>query len=525
MIKEVGTLVSFLKKSINKNKIKKSPLSNNIFMQGDNAKFLMEPITDTFIYFKGKAIPVAKAGSTELFINHFMIKYLYNIANDDYNIQIQPTTFADKSKQTAIRVNSESFIDLNTRSKQSLANKSNKELKTFLLNNIDTNYNLIINHVIETLNSALDVNFKTLKELQKYIKDKQFKNLDIIKAANSKGLNIFSTLFFQDGEINSLLLEIEGNPRKMSKLIQDDLTNSLQMIEDENISIDYEMFKPTIKKLLEGKYGVYFGETLENFEKNWVDQNTGRIIMSKNDIINPLYERYFYEKNIYSENFRNLIAGSIAMHPAIGGTNNFMENVAKRYVAQTKRTVGMQGTIHPYRLGMYNGVPYYEKVAFVEDPNMALFNQLGNTHNQKVTDGASFSIFLSTILKNNSLLDQGGQQHHKSLGMMIDPASGSFMLMKHADHSMTNERLRNSKYAEFNLNNIVKKMLNQPIDLNIDLTKDFNGKDIYKKGSASYKINGINYTVLDIVKQEGNNYNFIVESNDGISTDTLIKTV
>lgn len=89
-----------------------------------------------------------------------------------------------------------------------------------------------------------------------------------------------------------------------------------------------------------------------------------------------------------------------------------------------KRTVGMQGTIHPYRLGMYNGLPYYE-IAFVQDPKMALFNQLGNNHDQEVTDGSSFSLFLSTILKNNSLLDQGGQVHHKSLGMLIEPQSGS----------------------------------------------------------------------------------------------------
>jgi len=165
MIKEVGTLVSFLKKSLAKTKSKKSPLNNNIFMQGDNAKFLMEPITDTFIYFKGKAIPVAKAGSTELFINHFMIKYLYNIANDDYNIQVQPTTFADKSKQTAIRVNSKSFVDLDTRSKQSLADKTNTELKDFLIKNIDKNYSLLLNHVIDTLNQTLETNFTTLSDI------------------------------------------------------------------------------------------------------------------------------------------------------------------------------------------------------------------------------------------------------------------------------------------------------------------------------------------------------------------------
>lgn len=35
------------------------------------------------------------------------------------------------------------------------------------------------------------------------------------------------------------------------------------------------------------------------------------------------------------------------MHPAKGGAETFQENAAKRYVAQTKRTVGMQGqSIH-----------------------------------------------------------------------------------------------------------------------------------------------------------------------------------
>ena len=106
--------------------------------------------------------------------------------------------------------------------------------------------------------------------------------------------------------------------------------------------------------------------------------------------------------------------------------------------------------------------------------------------------------------------------------MLIEPQSGSFMLMKHADHSITNERLRNSKYAEFNLNNVVRKMLNQPIGYNIDLTKDFNGKSIYKPRSASYRYDGSIYTILDIIKDENggpNNYKFIVEETDGSSTN------
>ena len=34
MVKEPGTLISFLKKSLQKNKYKKSPIKSNLFMQG-----------------------------------------------------------------------------------------------------------------------------------------------------------------------------------------------------------------------------------------------------------------------------------------------------------------------------------------------------------------------------------------------------------------------------------------------------------------------------------------------------------
>lgn len=45
------------------------------------------------------------------------------------------------------------------------------------------------------------------------------------------------------------------------------------------------------------------------------------------------------------------------------------------------------------------------------------------------------------------------------------------MLMKHADHTMTNERIRNSKYAPYNLKKVIQKMLDMPFNQEIDLTK------------------------------------------------------
>ena len=43
-----------------------------------------------------------------------MIKYLFNIGSNDYNIQVQPTTYSDKSKQTSAVIDSKNVIDYST---------------------------------------------------------------------------------------------------------------------------------------------------------------------------------------------------------------------------------------------------------------------------------------------------------------------------------------------------------------------------------------------------------------------------
>ena len=231
MVKEPGTLISFLKKSLQKNKYKNSPIKSNLFMQGQNNKALGDPITDTFIYFKGEAIPISKAGSTELFVNHFMIKYLFNIGNNDYNIQVQPTTYSDKSKQTSAVIDSKNVIDYSTEHFQPVADKSIIQMKHMLLNSVANYYQASVDHVLNTINTALDQKFKTLSSLQEYLSKKNITSNDVIKAANDKGLYIFSTMFFEGDNINSFLMEFDKNPNAFAELINKDLHDSIDMIE------------------------------------------------------------------------------------------------------------------------------------------------------------------------------------------------------------------------------------------------------------------------------------------------------
>ena len=99
--------------------------------------------------------------------------------------------------------------------------------------------------------------------MQEYLSKKNITSNDVIKAANDKGLYIFSTMFFEGDNINSFLMEFDKNPNSFAELINKDLQDSINMIESENIYLDYKMFKPTIDVVLNGKYGEKFGVTSE----------------------------------------------------------------------------------------------------------------------------------------------------------------------------------------------------------------------------------------------------------------------
>ena len=384
-----------------------------------------------------------------------------------------------------------------------IADLNNLQLSSQLSNQLKEYYDQIISKIKSDLKDilGLDENYDSLNKIQKFIDDNKIKESYIIKEADKKGLKIVSTMYFEKGKINTLLSELESMSNDdYSKILIDDLNNSINLMNDEDINIDYAANKPLFESAI-SKFNsrLLNNTTIQEFENKWVNKATDRVIFRlQNGEINPLFERYFYEHNLCCQPLNQLIIGGVQSHPVkADGKISLLENFSKRYVAQTKRTVGVQATYHPYRLGMYNGISYYEKIAFVKDPAIMMFNQLGNRTPLETTDGASMSCPLSTILKNNSLLDQGGQVHHKSIGMFVDPTNGSFMLMKHADHTITNERIRNSRFAKYNYINIIKKMLSYDFG-NIDITKDFNGRDILQNLEVVFNNNGIQTKVSNI---------------------------
>lgn len=240
---------------------------------------------------------------------------------------------------------------------------------------------------------------------------------------------------------------------------------------------------------------------------NWYDKGTKTLRNHKGEVdtdgsyshnfeLNPILEHYFWEFNAITENFQNAVVGTIHGHSAKGAIDSIENEEAARLVGMYKRMVAHQATMHPYNLNVINGVPFYNRIAYVNDPSKELFNQIGETHTQDIADGSTFTLMLHRNLENNSLLDQAAAVHHKSFGTTINKFFNSAGLMKHAAHGITNERLRLSGSSENNLNNNVKRMMNEPFNIkgvpvHFDLSKDYNGRtilmsDITKGAGAFY---------------------------------------
>ncbi len=231
-----------------------------------------------------------------------------------------------------------------------------------------------------------------------------------------------------------------------------------------------------------------------NDGSQWYDRNTKSVLNHKgeassdgshsNDFqLNPILDQYFWEFNAITENFQNATVGTIHGHTAKGLIDSPESEEAARLVGMYKRMVAHQATIHPYNLNLISGVPFYNKVAYVSDPSKPLFNQIGETQNQDIADGSTFTLMLHRNLENSSLLDQSAAVHHKSFGTTVNRNFGAAGLLKHAAHGITNFRLRNSGSAENNLNNIVKRMMDEQFNVkgtpvHFDLSRDYNGNEI-----------------------------------------------
>lgn len=326
----------------------------------------------------------------------------------------------------------------------------------------------------------------------------------------------------------------------MNKVMDREKVKFLQNLIELDFTFDLVDAKNKVNPIIERAFNSF------NIDKTskWFNAKEGRFLLYQGEFdpvtrvpksdfeLNPILEQYFWESNAVNENFQNMTVGTIHGHPAKGDTSTIESEEAARLNAMFKRMVAHQATFHPYVLNTIEGVPFYNRVAYVKDPGKVLFNQMGETQNQDVTDGSTYTLLLHRVLENNSLLDQKAAIHHKSIGMTINRNYNAAGLMKHAAHGITNERIRNSESAENSLKQIIKKMMSEPftfdgIEVNYDLTKDYKGLslslDIISKGRGVYYLdkdrNLIKVTSYSLIDLKQSLYN-VTEYNQSTGAFT-----
>lgn len=281
-------------------------------------------------------------------------------------------------------------------------------------------------------------------------------------------------------------LDIYDNPdsvkkERYKKTLEDQFLKSLVA---EGFTLDYYDSDGNLNSLLERAIKTY--KIGKEFQTQLASH--GRLdLADAGGNLNPFLKDYLWNNLLISRNFQFLTVGTPLGHPAKlkkvkGRTTPFThsEIMASRLVAQNKRMVIHPATMHPYTMNLINGVGFKTRKIFVSDPASTVFNLVGDVDNIDAQDGSSWYLMPAVNMLNVSLLDQKVGLTHKSISGTMNTATGAAGFTKHAGFAITNENIRNSKKLE----KIVDSMMSNRFDLfddlaiNVDITKDYNGKHI-----------------------------------------------
>jgi hypothetical protein len=400
--------------------------------------------------------------------------------------------------------------------------KNSKVLKHFIKEATDAGY---------TWSLAIQ-NPKDYVELSKFAGptlNKEFKIYNEIKNFSLKPAGNKFNVFNNENLFNKLDL-------MLNKLNEDTITDSFNDLKTEwytNIYFEKNMdgkvalnrtfkyylfnyFNPKNKQKTVSKIEKDFAKKLEEegfemdlYDSDWLESNLaalaivefpgldkfkdvdrGVILNYKDGELNPMLKKYLWQHALVSREFQLSTVGSPIGHPFKGKVPSFIKSddqdavddyiISVRLVAQNKRMVKHQATFHPYMQNMINGIARMQNRLYVKDPSVEIYTPNGEFSKVDVADGSSIATLLEINLMNNSLLDQSVGITHKSIGSSLDVRTGAAGLTKHALHGITNSDIQNSPTYKQLMSKLLGVRFTQieGIELQLDITKDFNGNNI-----------------------------------------------
>lgn len=296
-------------------------------------------------------------------------------------------------------------------------------------------------------------------------------------------------------------------------------------------------YNPYLRVLSDSK--ILDFKARETFVNNWINKNTGELILEKEGKINPLFQKFFYIEGLFSNNLRLSLTGSEINHPIKSLTtqydqikeiindsdklNAFLQTYSDIKLnasqlqekinncknindlvnypelrsiydasilsiinntegTQFKRNNIIPATLQHLQTGLIDGTSRTVKVAVINDMQ-APVNNFNTSKNIDSQDGSAWMSSIQTILENNSLGEQSVGIARKPIWDAQTSDLTSFQA-KFAAFSITNELMRISMLGDSSLWRMFKKMHNLQWGKNskgnsiVDLTRC-----IYREGA------------------------------------------
>ena len=240
----------------------------------------------------------------------------------------------------------------------------------------------------------------------------------------------------------------------------------------------------------------------------WIDQRTGEIIFAKvydynlesgenefvanirrpNDIglleslndsvsaieINPILESYNILNYFFTQEYMGSTVGMFYAHP-----NKKAKNIQQllqtgqisteeahqlaladekaRKAAQDKRNVSFTAAMHSFLKGLLQGVPDEINIAIMDDPKDYFTTVSGDNFDIKPFDGCTFENPFFGEMENASLGGARVGVNKKTFTHYYDSRTGTGGIIKTANFSLTNDRIRGSKFYQRMMQNMTDR--------------------------------------------------------------------
>lgn len=240
----------------------------------------------------------------------------------------------------------------------------------------------------------------------------------------------------------------------------------------------------------------------------WVDQRTGEIIFAKvydynpetgegelvgtvrrpNDIhlleglnysvsgveVNPILESYNILNYFFTQEYMGSTVGMFYAHP-----NKKAKNIQQllqtgqitpeqahqlaladekaRKAAQDKRNVSFTAAMHSFLKGLLQGVPDEINIAIMDDPKDYFTTVSGDKFDIKPFDGCTFEDPFFGEMENASLGGAKVGVNKKTFTHYYDARTGTGGIIKTANFSLTNDRIRGSKFYQRMMQNMTDR--------------------------------------------------------------------